>query len=307
MGLNHNQMVDPVTDCAYLFPGQGAQYVGMGVSLHDKYPAARDTFHQANQILGFDLAKLCFEGPKEKLDSTQYSQAAIFVTSIAALRAFEKELSEKFTVKFTAGLSLGEYTALCASGAISFEDGVSIVRSRGIFMEEASKENPGKMACVIGLERDKVEEVCKASGAQLANLNCPGQIVISGSVKEIGKAEAAAQKIGARKFVILDVGGAFHSSYMASAAEKLKAELDKMQIHTPKIPVVSNLTASFSDSPHAIKENLVNQLTHSTLWEDSMRFLISFGIKEFVEIGPGKVLKGLLKRIDSAVTCTNIE
>lgn len=303
MGLKHNQMVD----CAYLFPGQGAQHVGMGVAIHDKYAAARDTFHQANQILGFDLSSLCFEGPKEKLDSTQYSQVAIFVTSMAALRAFEEELSKKYTVKFTAGLSLGEYTALCASGAISFEDGVTIVRSRGLFMEEASQSNPGKMASVIGLEKGKVEEICKASGAQLANLNCPGQIVISGSIKEIEKAGVTAKEAGARKFVVLDVSGAFHSSYMASAAEKLKAELDKIEIHAPKIPVVSNLTASLSDTPHIIKENLVNQLTHSTLWEDSMRFIASFGIKEFVEIGPGKVLKGLLKRIDPEAICTNIE
>lgn len=293
-------------NCAYIFPGQGAQYVGMGKDLYDNYDIAKETFQQANRAVGFDIAKLCFEGPAEELTKTENCQPAILTVSTAALRAFRIK-NKKFTPRFALGLSLGEYTALVAADAIAFGDAVVLVRKRGIFMEEAAKQYPGQMACVIGLEKDAVEEICEESGVEIANLNCPGQIVISGQTEAIKKATEIAKTKGAKKSIILDVSGPFHSALMSFAGQKLKEELNKIKIFEPEIPVVSNVTANSENNPDEIKENLIDQVSCSTYWEDSIRRIAHSRVATFLEIGPGKVLAGLLKRIDPALTVYNIE
>lgn len=284
---------------AYLFPGQGAQYVGMGKDLYETYSEARSVFDRVNQIIGFDLKKICFEGPQEKLTQTRYAQPAIFVASMAALAVFES-LKERpmFNPVAAAGLSLGEATALVAAGAMDFENGTRFVRDRGLFMDEASEEMPGTMAAILGLELDPVEDICRATGAEIGNLNAPGQIVISGPHEAVAKAMKAAQDAGAMRVVPLEVGGAFHSSCMDQASKKIALALEKVEIHTPKLMMFSNLTARDERDPARIKENLVQQMNHRTLWEKSMREILSQGVRDFLEIGPGRVLKGLMKRID---------
>ena len=286
---------------AYIFPGQGAQYVGMGKGLYDKFPLTRQVYDAANDIAGFDLKSLCFEGPAERLSTTAFSQPAILVTSIAALQCVQAYVPG-LDVKAALGLSLGEYTALVAAESLSFEDGVRLVRSRGQFMEEASRDNPGKMASVIGIERAVAEDICKKAGCEIANLNCPGQIVISGTADSVEKAIFMASEKGARKSIILDVSGAFHSSLMAGAKDKLAAVLDGVVVRRPIFPFIGNVNASYESTPLKIKDNLLKQLTGRTYWEDSIRLLMKDGVETFIEIGPGKVLKGLLRRIDSNLT-----
>ena len=286
-------------DVAYLFPGQGAQHVGMGKDLYDTYPAAKKVYDRAAEFLDFDIRKVCFEGPAETLTQTRYAQPAIFVTSIASLEALRSHpKGTDFTPRFAAGLSLGETTALVAAGAMSFEDGLRFIRNRGQFMEEASVENPGLMAAVLGLDLASVEKVCNETGAEVGNLNAPGQIVISG---QRDKVEAAIEKLreaGARKVLPLDVSGAFHSHCMDSACARIEKAMAGFTIQTPKVPVVSNLTADVEPSPDKIKQILVKQMNHRTLWEDSMRYMLSRGVRHFIEFAPGKVLKGLMKKID---------
>ena len=294
-----------MVEVAYIFPGQGAQYVGMGKGLCDNHEIARKTFEHANDILGFDLKKLCFQGPAEELTKTQNCQVAILVASIAALRVHLLRPSD-FTPQVMLGLSLGEYTALVCAETMSFSDAVKLVRLRGQFMEEASKNSPGKMASIIGLDIEHAEEVCEKSGAQIANLNCPGQIVLSGSTTSIDNASVLAKENGAKRVIILDVSGPFHSALMAGASHKLKEALKAIEFLPPKIPVVSNVTAHSQDNTEMIKENLVDQLSSTTYWEESVRNVAARGIKHFLEIGPGTVLKGLLKRIDSELVCQNI-
>lgn len=300
-----------------LFPGQGAQTVGMGKELYESNPAAKRVFDRANEILEKDIIKLCFEGPEEELQTTANSQPAIFVTSIATLSAlldsaqgpFDEERSEVFSLEDVAslgavamGLSLGEPTALVASGALSFEDGLKFVEKRGQYMDEASQKEEGKMASVMGLELDKVEELCKGIGAcQVANLNCPGQVVISGSASRVELASDLAKTQGAKRVIMLKVSGAFHSELMEPAKEKLKAVLDGMEVKEPVIDFISNIDAEVTRDPVRIKENLVNQLDHRTLWEASVRKAMSMNVKDYLEIGPGSVLKGLLKKIDTSL------
>ncbi len=288
-----------MVDAAYIFPGQGAQYVGMGKDLYDNFPQARDLFDKANAILKFDLKKLCFEGPQEELSTTQNSQPAILVASIAALKVFESSpLAAEFTPKFSLGLSLGEYTALVASGSISFEDALVLVRKRGELMEDASRKNPGKMACVIGMDLKVVEELSKGIGCEIANLNCPGQVVVSGKTTNIELFASLAKEKGAKRVLMLDVSGPFHSSLMTTARDKLKDYIDKIQISEPKISFVSNVDAKLQTDPAAIKANLISQVNSKTLWEESVKLVARSGIKTFLEIGPGQVLKGLLKKIE---------
>jgi [acyl-carrier-protein] S-malonyltransferase len=295
-------------DVAYLFPGQGAQHVGMGKDLYDSYPAAKKTFDHAAGLLDFDIRKVCFEGPPETLTQTRYSQPAIFVTSLAALEALRSHpKGRSFTPKFAAGLSLGEATALVASGAISFDDGLRFVRARGQFMDEASSEKPGLMAAVLGLDLTTVERVCEATGAEVGNLNAPGQIVISGYKKNVEDAIEKLREAGARKVIPLDVSGAFHSRCMDSASSRIEKALAGIVIREPKIPVVSNLTADVESSPEKIKQILVRQMNHRTLWEDSMRSILSRGVRTFVEFAPGRVLKGLLKKIDAQAETVSLE
>ncbi|KPK41723.1 MAG: hypothetical protein AMJ78_04790 [Omnitrophica WOR_2 bacterium SM23_29] len=292
---------------AFIFPGQGAQYVGMGGDLYEQYPAAKVVYEKANKILGFDISKICFEGPKEELTRTDICQPAILITSIAALRSLESILASVISPAAVLGLSLGEYTALVCAGSLTFEDGVYLVRKRGEFMEEASCKNPGTMASIIGLSFKETQEVSEETGAQIANLNCPGQIVISGAKERVEAATALARQRGAKRTIPLDVSGAFHSNLMEPAANKLKMEIDKIDIGAPKLRVISNVTAKDETTPEEIKDNLVSQVKSPVLWEDSIRFLASSGINRFIEVGPGKVLAGLLRRIDSTLECFNAE
>ena len=294
-----------MVDAAYIFPGQGAQYVGMGKELCESHPEAKEVFDKANEILKFDLAKLCFEGPKEELTATSNSQVAILVHSVAALRVLSAKGA--FNPRFALGLSLGEYTALVASESLTFEDGLKLVRKRGQFMQQACEKNPGKMASIIGMELDEVEKLCKGFGCEIANLNCPGQVVVSGSASSVELASSIAKEKGAKRAVMLDVSGAFHSSLMTSAKEKLEKEINSVTFNPPKFPVISNVTAKPTQNPEEIKKNLVEQVNSRTLWNDSVQYVASQGIKTYLEIGPGTVLKGLMRRIDKSLNVINLE
>jgi len=294
-----------MVEVAYIFPGQGVQFVGMGKTLYDEHDIAKKTFNQANDILGFDLAKLCFEGPAEELMQTKNCQVAIMVASIAALRVLLTQPSE-FTPGVALGLSLGEYTALVGAESLSFSDAVKLVKLRGEYMEEASKKMPGKMVSIMGLGVEDVEGLCKSSGAEIANLNCPGQVVVSGTTEAIDKVTISAKGKGAKRVIPLDVSGAFHSSLMAEASHKLAEALKEILILAPKIPVISNITAYSQDDPEQIKQNLIDQVSSTTRWEESIRHVAERGITTFLEIGPGTVLKGLLRRINPELVCHNI-
>jgi len=291
---------------AYIFPGQGAQYVGMGKSLYEAYPEAKKVFDESGDILGLDIKKLCFEGPVEELSETKNSQPAIMVHAIAAMRVLGT-LNKSFEPACTLGLSVGEYIALAASGAVEYPEGLMLLRKRAIYMQEASQINPGKMAAVIGLDMDKVDSLCQETGVEVANLNCPGQVVVSGRNANIEKLASLAREKGASKTVILNVSGGFHSSLMEPAAEKLKKELDKIDIKKPTIPMICNVLPKLETDPDTIRENLLTQLTHKTLWEDSVRFAARSGAATFLEIGPGRVLKGLLRRIDRKLEVLNFD
>lgn len=302
MGSNGNRMVE----VAYIFPGQGAQTIGMGKDLYDNFPAAKEVFEKANSILKIDIKKLCFEGPQEELSTTSNSQPAILTTSIAALCAYESSpFINQYAPKFSLGLSLGEYTSLVAAGCIAFEDALLLVKKRGEFMEEASRKNPGKMACILGMEVKAVEELCKGFGCEIANLNCPGQVVISGKINNIELLASLAKDKGAKRVLMLDVSGPFHSSLMTTARDKLKDYIDKVQFSVPKSNFVSNVDANIQTDPVKIKENLIKQVNSKTLWEESIKLVSGSNISTFLEIGPGQVLKGLLKKIDPKLEVRN--
>jgi [acyl-carrier-protein] S-malonyltransferase len=293
---------------AFLFPGQGAQTVGMGRTLYDSLPAARDLYDRANAILGYDLARLCFDGPAEDLDSTVHSQPALFVTSLAALESLRHESPDVvLSCEAAAGLSLGEYTALVFAGAIDFESGLRLVHERGAAMQVAADATPSGMVSILGLERSQVEELCDKARhgetLQVSNLLCPGNIVISGTNAACERAAEMAEGAGAMKAVPLAVAGAFHTPIMRPADEKLAAVLAKVQIRQPTIPVISNVDAQSHDDPQEIRQLLIKQVIEPVRWEDSMRYLLAQKFDQFYEVGPGRVLRGLMKRIDRKIVC----
>ncbi len=297
---------------AFLFPGQGAQTVGMGKQLADSLPAARALYDRAGEVLGYDLAKLCFEGPAEELDATAHSQPALFVTSLAAVEALRAEAPDVvLSCEATAGLSLGEYTAMVFAGVMDFEDGLRLVHKRGAAMQEAADATPSGMVSILGLERVEVEALCeKARGddvLEIANLLCPANIAISGSNAACERAAEMAQAFGAMRAMPLAVAGAFHTQIMKPAESKLAEALADVPMHSPRIPVVANLDARPHDDPEEIRRLLMRQVLEPVQWEDSMRYLLAQGFDQFYEVGPGRVLRGLLRRIDRAVSCQSVE
>jgi [acyl-carrier-protein] S-malonyltransferase len=290
---------------ALLFAGQGAQAVGMGKDLAEKFPSAKAWFDRANAALGYDLTAICFNGPEPELTRTENAQPGIFLVSWVAFQLL-KEQAPAIKFDATAGLSLGEFTALTAAGAMNFEDGLRVVRQRGKFMQEACDITKGGMAAVIGLDEAPTREVCAEAGVVLANLNCPGQLVISGAADKIARAVELAKAKGAKRAIALPVAGAYHSPLMASAQPKLQAELAKIVISPPVVPVISNVTAQAHGMPAEIAPRLVEQVNASVLWEKSMRALLAQGFTRFIELGPGTALSGFMKRIDKSAQMLNV-
>lgn len=296
---------------AFLFPGQGAQAVGMGKLLYDEVPAARDLFDRANATLGIDLKALCFEGPAEALEATDVSQPAIYVASLAALEALKLEQPDVVRdCAGAAGLSLGEYTALSFAGAFDFESGLKLVRKRGEAMQAASNASPSGMVSVLGLDGEKVDELCRrvAEHGRLwkANMLCPGNIAVSGEAAALPHVEPIANELGAMKSVRLAVAGAFHTPLMQPAADELSHVLGATDIQPPRIPVYANVDTQHHSDPDEIRASLVAQVVGGVRWEESMRRMLADGFDTFYEIGPGRVLTGLLKRIDRKTPCTSI-
>ncbi len=296
---------------AFLFPGQGAQAVGMGKELDETLPAARALFDRANDLLGFDLKAICFDGPPEALEATDVSQPAIFVASLAALEALKAEQPDVVArCAGAAGLSLGEYTALVCAGALDFETGLKIVRQRGLAMQAAAVASPSGMASVLGLDELKVDELCARVAAQgrlwKANLLGPGNIVVSGDKAAVAAVEPIAAALGAMKTIPLAVAGAFHTPLMQTAADTLAAVLAQADFQPPRIPVYSNVDAQPHTDPEDLRRTLVAQVVGGVRWEDSMRRMRADGYDTFFEIGPGRVLAGLMKRIDRKAAVTNI-
>lgn len=298
---------------AFLFPGQGAQKVGMGASLADSLPQARALFDQAAEILGYDLLQLCAEGPVEKLNSTVHSQPALFVCSLAALEQLKHDAPEVVeNCDATAGLSLGEYTALVFAEAIDFEAGLRLVQARGRAMQDAADAVDSSMVSILGMELQQIQSLCdQARGEdilQVANLLCPGNIIVSGSQSACDRIAPLAEAAGAMKVIPLTVAGAFHTPIMQPAVSRLTAALAEVEIRPPRIPVVSNVDARPHDAPEEIRSLLERQVVSPVRWEDSMRWLIDeFEIARSYELGPGRVLRGLLKRIARKFPCENIE
>lgn len=284
---------------AFVFPGQGAQFVGMGKVLYDNNPEARAMFEKANEILGFRITDLMFEGTDEDLRQTKVTQPAIFLHSVI----LAKSLGDEFRPDMVAGHSLGEFSALVAAGALSFEDGVRLVSARAMAMQKACEMKPSTMAAIIALPDEKVEEICAAIDGVVvcANYNCPGQIVISGEVEAIDAACAAATEAGAKRALKLKVGGAFHSPCMEPARAELAEAIERTAFHAPVCPVYQNVDAKPHTCPDEIKANLVAQLTAPVRWTQSVKAMVADGATEFVELGPGKVLQGLVMKIDRSV------
>jgi [acyl-carrier-protein] S-malonyltransferase len=293
---------------AFIFPGQGSQKVGMGQDLLNSFVSAKEVFQEADRVLGFPLSKLCFEGPDEDLRQTVNAQPALVTMSFACYRAALEASGKKSgtTPAFLAGHSLGEYTALVLAGVLDFPTTVYLARERGRLMHEAGQKTPGAMAAILGLEALAVEDLCRETGVWLANINCPGQLVISGSKENIEKAIMAAKARGAARALPLQVSGAFHSPLMQPAADGLSAIISSLSFKDPVIPVIANTSARPLTSGQAVKEELMRQLCNSVRWQSSMEYIIAQGVSTFVEIGPGNVLTGLLKRINKDIRSLNI-
>ena len=295
------------SNIAFLFPGQGSQFVGMGKELAEKYPTARQTFEEADAALGYKLSQLCFDGPEDQIRLTEITQPAVLTASVAAYRV----LSEKgLKPNFVAGHSLGEYSAHVAAGTFGFADAVRTVRNRGKYMQEAVPVGVGAMAAILGMDLEKVAAVCNdAAQGQVcepANINSPGQIVISGNAAAVERALKLTEERGAKKAVLLAVSAPFHCSLMKPAQDRLTADLEALQFQNPSIPVVCNVDATSIQGAERSRDALIRQVTGSVKWEQSIRLLIAQSVQTFVEVGPGKVLWGLMRQIDRSKTCRNV-
>lgn len=290
---------------AYVFPGQGAQFSGMGKDLYDNSDLAKELFHKANEVLGFEITKIMFEGTDEELKQTKVTQPAIFLHSTILAAC----LGDSFQPDMVAGHSLGELSALVANGTLKFEDGLNLVYKRALAMQKACEAEPSTMAAILGLEDEVVEQVCASIDGVVvaANYNCPGQLVISGAIPAVEEACTRLTEAGAKRALILPVGGAFHSPLMEPAREELAAAIEATHFGTPSCPVYQNVTASAVSNPEEIKKNLVVQLTAPVKWTQTMQQMIADGATEVIEVGPGKVLQGLFKKVDRAFVTSSAE
>ncbi|UCC59383.1 MAG: ACP S-malonyltransferase [Dehalococcoidia bacterium] len=302
-------MVEPVTDSvtkvAYVFPGQGSQAVGMGYDLFQNSREAKEVFEEADEALGIPISRLCFEGPEDELRKTINSQPAILIASIACLRA-ATGINGTLRPAFVAGHSLGEYTALVVANVLDFTDAVRLVRERGRLMYEAGIARPGSMAAIIGLDDETVDEVCRETGAQIANFNCSGQVVVSGTKEALALTMDLAQSRGAVGVVPLEVSGAFHSELMQPAVEGMNQAISQLDFRSPQIPIVANCTARPITTSDEVKEELVRQLCNCVQWQPSVEYMIEAGVSTFIEIGPGIVLSKLIKRISRGAKILNM-
>ncbi|KAF1086734.1 Malonyl CoA-acyl carrier protein transacylase [Sporotomaculum syntrophicum] len=292
---------------AYVFPGQGSQFVGMGKDWYDRYDFVREIFDTADQALGFSLTELIFQGPAEELQKTANTQPAILTASVAMLQVLNKA---GIRPAAAAGHSLGEYTALVAAGTLTFCDAVRLVRLRGKFMQEAVPLGQGGMMAVLGLDADKVVEGCRLAAeagiVEAANFNSPGQVVVAGEISALKKAQETLKSLGAKRCMMLPVSAPFHSSLMTPAGERLAVELAKVEIKNPEIPVLANINADYYTTAEQVRDGLIRQVSNPVLWEQSIRRFVADGYRMFVEIGPGNVLAGLLKKIDKSSGIINI-
>ena len=290
---------------AHVFPGQGSQSAGMGYKLYQSSPEAKEVFQEADEALQFPISRLCFEGPEEELRQTINAQPAIMTVSIACLRA-APQVNHSVSPAFVAGHSLGEYTALVAANVLEFADAIRLVRERGRLMQKAGEIKPGGMAAVIGIDEKSLKEICCETGAEIANFNCSGQIVISGSKETLVRAMDAARAKGARRVIALQVSGAFHSTLMQPTIEGMSEAISQINFKTPEVPIVVNSTAQPVTTAEGVKEELLRQLCNCVQWQPSVEYMVGAGVSTFIEIGPGQVLSGLIKRICDKVQVLNM-
>lgn len=308
MPSNGSPFLPSPTDAgvAWLFPGQGAQEVGMGRDIWDASPAARDVFETADRVLGYSLSQICFEGPDERLRETEYTQPAIFITSLACVAAAAEAGAVTARPAFTAGHSLGEYTALVAAGALSLEDGLRLLDTRARLMAEAGRSNPGTLAAILGMDEEAVRGICEDADVDVCNYNLPNQTVVGGVKANVERAIELAKQRGAQRAVELNVSGAFHSRLMRPAAEALSVAVAAADIQTPQVPVIANASATAMTDADSIRDELRAQVATAVRWHDSVTLMTAAGVTTFIEFGPGRVLTGMMKRLAPSATLLNV-